>query len=88
MQQQDLTAAQRKAFEENEADFRRLDDELAGIRETARARLRANGWEPPDSNDTQPCLCCPCPGFLPGGTLNHCKRVGCPHLQTDHDMPH
>lgn len=86
MQQQDLTASQRKAFEDNEADFRRFDDELRGIREAARARLSTHGLDP-DSNDTQPCLSCPCPDFMPGGTLGNCKRVGCPHSLLNHDMP-
>ncbi|WP_020133997.1 hypothetical protein [Streptomyces sp. 351MFTsu5.1] len=86
MQQQDLTVSQKKAFEDNEADFRRFDDELRGIRETARARLRAHGWDT-DSDDTKPCLSCPCPDFLPGGALGNCKRGGCPHSLLDHDMP-
>lgn len=86
MRQHDLTAPQRKAFEDNEADFRRLDDELRDLRETARARLRTNGWEP-DSNDTQPCLSCSCPDFVPGGTLGNCKRADCRHALISHDLP-
>lgn len=65
MQQYDVTDAQKKAFEENEADFRGFDDQLRGIRETARARLAKNGWEP-DRKDTIPCLVCPCHDFQQG----------------------
>ncbi|GAA3866326.1 hypothetical protein GCM10023084_19480 [Streptomyces lacrimifluminis] len=86
MQQYNLTDAQKKAFEENEADFRRLDDQLRGIRETARARLTSNDWEP-DSNGTIPCLSCPCPDFQSGGPEGKCKRVSCRHSFSGHDLP-
>jgi hypothetical protein len=86
MQQHDLTDAQKKAFEENEGDFRRFDDQVRGIRETARARLLNNGWEP-DPNSGMPCLSCPCPDFQPGGPLGTCKRSSCPHSLLDHDLP-
>jgi hypothetical protein len=46
MQQYGPTDAQKKAFEENEADFRRFDEQISGIRETARARLENSGWDP------------------------------------------
>ncbi|WP_327696869.1 hypothetical protein [Streptomyces sp. NBC_00459] len=86
MQQYDVTDAQKKAFEENEADFRRFDDQLRGIRETARARLAKNGWEP-DRKDTIPCLACPCPDFQPGGPQGNCKRISCRDSLISHDTP-
>ena len=46
MQQHGPTDAQKKAFEENEADFRRFGEQISGIRETARARLENSGWDP------------------------------------------
>ncbi|WP_371661832.1 hypothetical protein [Streptomyces sp. NBC_00280] len=86
MQQYDVTDAQKKAFEENEADFRGFDDQLRGIRETARARLAKNGWEP-DRKDTIPCLVCPCHDFQQGGPQGKCKRVSCRHSFGSHDLP-
>jgi hypothetical protein len=86
MQQYDVTDAQKKAFEENEADFRRFDDQLRDIRETARARLTKTSWGP-DRNDTIPCLSCPCPDFEPGGPQGKCKRVSCRHELGGHDLP-
>ncbi|MFB8237523.1 hypothetical protein ACFC58_13325 [Kitasatospora purpeofusca] len=85
MRQNDLTEAQKQAFEQNEADFRNLDDHVRDIRETARARLTANGWEP-DSNDTRPCFSCPCPD-LQVAAQGKCQRGGCHHPIYDHDLP-
>ncbi|MBT2505174.1 hypothetical protein J7I98_04525 [Streptomyces sp. ISL-98] len=88
MQQYDLTDAQKKAFEENEADFRRLDDQIRGVQETARTRLTNNGWEPePDPDGGIPCLACPCPEFQFGGQLGKCKRGSCRHSSGSHDWP-
>ncbi|WP_369032347.1 hypothetical protein [Streptomyces adonidis] len=86
MQQYDLTGAQKKAFEENEADFRKFDDRLRGTRETARARLTHSGWEPDPNGDIH-CLSCPCPSFQHGGPQAKCKRVSCRHPFIDHDLP-
>jgi hypothetical protein len=86
MQQYGPTDAQKKAFEENEADFRRFDEQISGIRETARARLENSGWDP-GQNDALPCLSCWCPGFEPGGPQGKCKRVSCRHQMIDHDLP-
>ncbi|MDG5808187.1 hypothetical protein P9869_37185 [Streptomyces ossamyceticus] len=88
MEQYDLTEAQEKAFAENEADFRKFDDQLRDVREAARARLRASGWDPgPDTGDTLPCLSCPCPDFQSGGPGGKCKRGSCRHFLIDHDLP-
>ncbi|MDX2541478.1 hypothetical protein ACOT81_00940 [Streptomyces sp. WI04-05B] len=86
MQQYDLTDAQRKAFEENEADFRRFDDQIRGVQETARARLTNSGWAV-GQNDGFPCLSCWCPDFQAGGPQGSCKRVSCRHALINHDMP-
>ncbi|WP_062646099.1 hypothetical protein [Streptomyces maremycinicus] len=86
MQEYDLTDAQKKAFADNEADFRRLDAQVRGTQETARARLIAHGWGS-DSEETIPCLSCPCPDFQPGGALHKCKRGSCRHPLSDHDLP-
>ncbi|MFE9928672.1 hypothetical protein [Streptomyces sp. NPDC005533] len=84
MQQNDLTDAQKKAFEQNEADFRRLDDHVRDVQETARARLTNTGW--PDSGDTRRCFSCPCPDLIVNAQ-GKCKRSGCGHPLTDHDLP-
>jgi hypothetical protein len=86
MQQHDLTDALKKAFEENESDFRRVDDHIRGIRESARARLLSNGWEP-DPDSGIPCLSCACPDFQPGGPQGTCKRTSCRHSLLGHDLP-
>ncbi|MEV5203292.1 hypothetical protein [Streptomyces sp. NPDC053720] len=86
MQHYDLTDAQKKAFEENEVDFRRIDDHIRRIQEAARARLTNNGWEP-DPDGAIPCLSCPCPNFQGGGPQGRCKRAGCRHPLIDHDLP-
>ncbi|WCE02532.1 hypothetical protein PGH47_43090 (plasmid) [Streptomyces sp. HUAS 31] len=86
MEQYDLTDAQKKAFEENEAAFRRFDDQVSGVREAARARLTRNGWEP-DPNGTRPCLSCPCPDLQLVDAQGNCKRGGCRHPLGDHDLP-
>jgi hypothetical protein len=82
----DLTDAQKKAFAENEAGFRGFDDQVRAIRETARARLTDNGWEP-GPNGSIPCLSCPCPDFQHGGPQGTCGRGGCRHPFIDHDLP-
>ncbi|PTH88839.1 hypothetical protein C9J60_08375 [Streptomyces sp. A244] len=82
MQQSDIQA---KAYEENAADFRRLDDQIRSVREAARARLMDNGWEP-DSNDGWRCLACPCPGFEDGPN-GQCGRDTCKHPFGAHDIP-
>lgn len=86
MRQYDLTDAQKKAFEENEADFRKLDDQIHGIRDTARARLTDTDWEPDPDGDFG-CLACPCPGFQVGGPKGDCKRPSCRHSLLNHDLP-
>ncbi|WP_055715757.1 hypothetical protein [Streptomyces torulosus] len=88
MEEYDLTEAQKKAFGENEAEFRKFDDQLRGVREAARARLTDSGWEPdPGPGDTIPCLSCPCPDFQPGGPQGRCKRPSCRHFLIDHELP-
>ncbi|MCL6736852.1 hypothetical protein [Streptomyces neyagawaensis] len=88
MEQYDLTEAQKKAFAENEADFRKFDDQLRDVREAARARLRGSGWDPgPGSEDAIRCLSCPCPDFQAGGPQGKCKRASCRHFLIDHDLP-
>ncbi|KOU56380.1 hypothetical protein ADK57_41975 [Streptomyces sp. MMG1533] len=85
MQQYEITEAQKKAFEDNEADFRRLDDQMHGIQEAARARLIDNGWDP--GIEGIPCLACPCPDFMADGQLGRCRRGGCGHPFGRHDLP-
>ncbi|MDX3310525.1 hypothetical protein P1S61_15785 [Streptomyces sp. ME08-AFT2] len=84
---QDPTDAQKKAFEENEPDFRRLDEEMHRVRDTARARLTDSGWSGPDAGDHIPCLSCSCPDFQPEGPLGRCRRFSCRHSMIDHDLP-
>ncbi|MEH0549012.1 hypothetical protein QA802_39900 [Streptomyces sp. B21-105] len=85
--QYDPTDAQEKAFAESEADFRQLGDHMGRIRESARTRLTVSGWGGPDPGDTVPCLSCPCPDFQAGGPLGQCRRGGCHHPISDHDLP-
>jgi len=47
----DPTEAQKKAFAENEADFRSLDEHLGRVRETARVRLTDSGLGGHDPGD-------------------------------------
>ncbi|MGW6544789.1 hypothetical protein ACWGBH_18315 [Streptomyces massasporeus] len=82
MQQSDTQA---KAYEENAAEFRKLDDQIHSMREAARARLMGNGWEP-DSNGGIPCLACPCPAFE-FGPNGRCGRDTCHHSLGAHDLP-
>lgn len=82
MQQSD---AQAKAYEENAADFRRLDEQVRSMREAARARLMDNGWEY-DFSDGIPCLICPCPDLEPG-SKGLCGRDTCRHAAGAHDLP-
>ncbi|WP_159768045.1 hypothetical protein [Streptomyces sp. HM190] len=84
MEQYDLTEAQQKAFEDNRTEFRKFEDQLDGVREAARSRLRDSGWHP-DSVGTFSCLSCPCPHFQPGGPQGECKRGSCRHALLDHD---
>lgn len=86
MRQYDPTDAQKKAFAENQADFRRLADHVRGVQETARARLAAHGLEP-DRGGGIPCLACTCPDFEPGGKLGSCDRSDCQHSLLNHDRP-
>ncbi|MFF6805593.1 hypothetical protein [Streptomyces sp. NPDC012616] len=88
--QYDPTDAQKNAFEEfeeNEADLRRPDGHMGGIRESARVRPTDNGWGGPDPSDHIRCLSCPCPDFQAGGPLGKCKRSSCHHPISDHDLP-
>ncbi|MGV9453784.1 hypothetical protein [Streptomyces sp. NPDC003635] len=85
MEQYQLTDGQKKAFEDNEAEFRKLDGQMRGVRESARARLSTSGWEP-DSSDGRRCLSCPCPDYQGGGPQGGCKRLSCRHPLLDHDM--
>ncbi|KRD06222.1 MULTISPECIES: hypothetical protein [unclassified Streptomyces] len=83
----DPTEAQKKAFAENEADFRSLDEHLGRVRETARVRLTDSGLGGHDPGDHIRCLSCPCPDFQAGGPLGACKRGSCRHPIGDHDLP-
>ncbi|MFB7241956.1 hypothetical protein ACFCYX_05700 [Streptomyces populi] len=86
MKKDELTDAQKKAFEENKAAFRELDEHRRSIQEAARARLTAHGWEP-GLEEHIPCLSCPCPDFQHGGPLGTCRRSTCGHPLIDHDLP-
>ncbi|MFF7841483.1 hypothetical protein ACFZC6_22140 [Streptomyces ossamyceticus] len=88
MEEYDLTEAQKNAFEDNQAEFRKFGDQLRDVREAARARLTDSGWEPaPESEDAIRCLSCPCPDFQGGGPEGKCKRGSCRHFLIDHDLP-
>lgn len=83
----DPADAQKKAFEENEADVLRLDEHMGRIRESARVRRTDTGWGGPDPSDHIRCLSCPCPDFQAGGPLGTCKRGSCHHPISAHELP-
>ncbi|MFB6894632.1 hypothetical protein ACFCX4_35705 [Kitasatospora sp. NPDC056327] len=86
--QYDPTDPQKKAFEENAAEFRAFDDRIRSVQDTARARLADSGWDPgDDTQGTLRCLSCPCPGFEFGGFQGRCKRSSCKHAFINHDLP-
>lgn len=83
----DPTDAQKKAFEESEADPRRVGEHTGHVRETTRVRLTDNGLGGPDPSEHIRCLSCPCPDFQAGGPLGRCKRSSCRHPISEHDLP-
>ncbi|MEV0637001.1 hypothetical protein AB0I77_18980 [Streptomyces sp. NPDC050619] len=76
----DPADAQKKAYEENEADFSILEKQLRSFDETATARLAAIGrrFDP----DAQYCYRCPCDQFE--GTHIRCARDTCGHSMASH----
>lgn len=75
----DLTDSQKKAFEENEADFVELNKQMRSFGETASSRLATSGLHrDPNAND---CLLCPC-GQFQGAPGDKCT---CGHQMTSHD---
>jgi hypothetical protein len=78
-----LTDAQKKAFEENRADFAKLKKQMRSFAETANSRLTASGLPRADLHPNR-CLLCSCTEFQ--GTPNDsCTTLNCGHEMTSHD---
>jgi hypothetical protein len=73
-----LTDVQRKALDEADAGLTRFFDE-------ANAKLSAAGLGRQGADGDARCLRCDCDGYLQGHGLK-CKRPGCGHSFTSHDV--
>ncbi len=75
-----LTADQQKVLDDTEASFVRAYEE-------AKAKLSAAGFDcgPGSTNGSFQCFRCDCEGYLRGPGLK-CKRPGCGHGFTSHDV--
>ncbi|MFI2371609.1 hypothetical protein [Streptomyces sp. NPDC018833] len=86
MQRQDtsLTDAQKRAFQQNEADFAKLEEQMRSVEEAATARLSASGLE--FDEDRRNCYLCLCSGFESSGssTRPSTRCANCPHQMTRH----
>ncbi|GAB3002233.1 hypothetical protein GCM10023080_079890 [Streptomyces pseudoechinosporeus] len=76
----DLTDAQKKAYEDNKANFGDLEKQIRSFEEAANSRLAASGlrFDP----DAPYCYLCPCHEFESSTT--RCARSTCGHSMTSH----
>ncbi|MFF3373880.1 hypothetical protein ACFYXF_13190 [Streptomyces sp. NPDC002680] len=80
----DLTDDQKKAFEQNEADFTELKKRMRSFAESANSRLDASGLHRGPGTHPNRCLLCRCTAFQ--GTPDHpCTTYNCHHDMTSHD---
>ncbi|MGW6543360.1 hypothetical protein ACWGBH_10990 [Streptomyces massasporeus] len=77
----DLTDDQRKAFEENRADFAELKQQMLGFAEAAHSRLVASGLHRGPGTHPHHCFLCPCTEFR-GLPNDDCP---CGHQMTSHE---
>jgi hypothetical protein len=80
----DLTDDQKKAFEQNKADFTEFKKQLRSFTETANSRLAASGLHRDPATHPNRCLICPCTGFQ-GTPGDLCTNTACRHDMTSHD---
>ncbi|MFJ3508573.1 hypothetical protein [Streptomyces luteogriseus] len=77
----DLTNDQKKAFEENRADFAELKKQMLGFAEVARSRLAASGLHRGAETHPYHCFLCACTEFR-GPPGDNCP---CGHQMTSHE---
>ncbi|MEU3890394.1 hypothetical protein [Streptomyces sp. NPDC029041] len=80
-----LTEAQREAFEENAAALDKAEEQLRGVQQQARARLKAVGLNDVPDDGTS-CLSCGCPAYVttPHHPAAPCPREFCGHNWASH----
>ncbi|MGW6793857.1 hypothetical protein [Streptomyces chartreusis] len=80
----DLTDAQTKAFEQNQADFAELKKQMRSFAETANSRLTASGLAHGPGLHPNRCFLCSCTEFH-GLPDDRCTTLHCGHEMTSHD---